>query len=356
MNSYYVEYEDYTLYINKDIETISVSCVLNSEEDIVGSKLSALEEVITIKRRTIVQESNTPAYNSDDYYGPQRICKLCQCSMILKWDAANDENAWLHPETDDCYFSGRYVHKMDTSANIITRDHITIETIQENLENLHGAGANWYSENKKILDALYIDHADNAGASELELRSSSFEDEDGNKIDVLENSDKGLADADSEIYDLTEYTAEEISFINYLVGGDKKGSMLRVKANGDKEYSKGCRGMLLRSHDKPLKKLKESHIRKDLYDYYLCILTFVAERGYFVPATERWICKVNNRPIRTNYAPKPIKTFGLDDEPKLMTVSKKTKRRRLSYDVTVRFELAERMQEYGVNQYGDNCY
>lgn len=258
MNSYYVEYEDYTIYMNKSPYGVTASCI--GHEEIVVPEIETID-VPKIKKGSY----HLSILNGDDY-GPQRFCSACGIKMIEKWDSVNDENVYEHPELE----SGEECIGEPVSG-IVNRDELTMDELREVYRELNEKDREWRITNLEELRKIYVDHADDAGQSELEVHVTSYEDEDGNAIDPLENSEKGLADADSEIFELTNFSKEEISIISYIAGGNR--SNFRYSAFNHKWYKTGGHGVLLYNQYTCLKKLYAAYaaggIRKHVMEHLL---------------------------------------------------------------------------------------
>lgn len=364
MKKFYVEYENYTMYYAENADGKSVSCIGNFESIRKGGNVKEL----TYERPSVGKYSGS-SFTSDDY-GPQRVCSICGVKMIEKWDGW--QNVYEHPgencETYHVYehpywrkdhllhaCDGRIKTKVGTPVSgVVNHDPLGMDDLDEIYNNLTGKDSEWRIANIAEIKKIYSDYADDAGQSELEVHVASYEDEDGNVIDPLENSEKGLSDADSEIFDCTEYSKEEINFINYLCGGRKTNFTYCYHVDKEKHHThtevrvtgknrnnwvclldsskmemnttshvgwkvvNGNRGMILRSTKKALAKLKETPMRIELKEYYREILTYIIARGYFHPETCRWIRSTNKQTIMSSFTPKPKPKEEIEEEPKLI--------------------------------------
>ena len=232
---------------------------------------------------------------SEDW-GPQRFCPECHTKLFEDEEGDRVFTRYYNPEIEiyeaDYFADEKHWWCPKCKEEVLEPLYRSEDPIDWDKYNWKVAIAK--AEQQEGTDKLFAiwdimkEHHDKAGESELEVRDVSYEDMDGNRVDPIYNSEKGLADADSEIFNLTEYSNEEIYFINYLVGNNH------------------TRGMILRSPKRALDKLEETPMRASLKDYYREILEYVIARGHKHPETCRWMCRTNGWKVRSSFKPKPV--------------------------------------------------
>lgn len=259
--------------------------------------------ILTIKEGDVSTTMHVPIgkykgeCGTSEDWGPQRFCPECHTKLMEDEEGDRVLTRYYNPELE--IYEGEYFADEKHWWCPKCREEI-LEPLYRSEDPEDWDRYNWKKAYTEAYDSMSIwmmeevdkimkEHHDKAGESELEVKEVSYEDMDGNIIDPVYNSDKGLADADSEIFDLTELSKQEIYIINYLTGD--KGSNFRYNRKTGKWYKTNSSGVLLYNQYKCLQKLYAAYnkggIRKHVMEHLLgCIF---ACYGVFHPNRDRYL-------------------------------------------------------------------